>query len=201
MIRFRSILLALMLLIPAAGAIAIAPGGTLDGTGGLNERTPGVSERSPALAPSSIEVGDRATENVELPAEVENYRPQIVKKSTSTNDLDEGTSAASVRPEAQHKSVQQMDRAEKKAFRARVKNNKKDLKNALVKARKDKKENRSADDTELLLLVILAILLPPLAVYLYDGSITINFWISLILTLIFWLPGIIFALVYILGGF
>jgi len=42
--------------------------------------------------------------------------------------------------------------------------------------------------TNTLLLVILAILLPPLAVYLHEGVINSKFWISLILTLIFWLP-------------
>ena len=47
------------------------------------------------------------------------------------------------------------------------------------------------------LLVILAILLPPLAVYLLEG-LTTNFWIDVILTLFFWLPGIIFALYLIL---
>jgi len=47
------------------------------------------------------------------------------------------------------------------------------------------------------LLVILAILLPPLAVYLLEG-VTTNFWIDVILSLFFWLPGIIFALYLIL---
>lgn len=54
-------------------------------------------------------------------------------------------------------------------------------------------------DTNTLLLVILAILLPPLAVYLHQGEINNKFWISLLLTLLFWLPGIIYALVVILG--
>ncbi|HEY4650099.1 MAG TPA: YqaE/Pmp3 family membrane protein [Pontibacter sp.] len=41
--------------------------------------------------------------------------------------------------------------------------------------------------------IILAVLLPPLAVFLHDGIGT-TFWISLILTLLFWLPGVIYAL-------
>lgn len=52
--------------------------------------------------------------------------------------------------------------------------------------------------TNTLLLVILAILLPPLAVYLHEGAINNRFWISLLLTLLFWLPGIIYALIVIL---
>ncbi|RAU83482.1 YqaE/Pmp3 family membrane protein [Pontibacter arcticus] len=41
--------------------------------------------------------------------------------------------------------------------------------------------------------IILAILLPPLAVFLHDGIGT-SFWINIILTLLFFLPGIIHAL-------
>ncbi|GAB3815149.1 hypothetical protein GCM10028895_08940 [Pontibacter rugosus] len=41
--------------------------------------------------------------------------------------------------------------------------------------------------------IILAILLPPLAVFLHDGIGT-SFWINIILTLLFVLPGIIHAL-------
>jgi len=41
--------------------------------------------------------------------------------------------------------------------------------------------------------------LPPLAVYLHEGVINSKFWISLLLTLLFWLPGVIYALIVILG--
>jgi uncharacterized membrane protein YqaE (UPF0057 family) len=53
--------------------------------------------------------------------------------------------------------------------------------------------------TNTILLVILAILLPPLAVYLHEGVINTKFWISLLLTLLFWLPGVIYALIVVLG--
>jgi uncharacterized membrane protein YqaE (UPF0057 family) len=43
-------------------------------------------------------------------------------------------------------------------------------------------------------LIILAILLPPLAVYLHQGEINGKFWISVLLTLLFILPGIIYSL-------
>ncbi len=63
-------------------------------------------------------------------------------------------------------------------------------------------EKRSGGDpsTNTLLLVILAILLPPLAVYLHQGEINSKFWIDLILTLIFWIPGVVYALIVILGN-
>lgn len=57
----------------------------------------------------------------------------------------------------------------------------------------------SSDDVNQLLLLILAILLPPLAVFLVKGIGT-AFWISLILTLLlFWLPGVIHAILVVLG--
>jgi len=57
----------------------------------------------------------------------------------------------------------------------------------------------SNSETELILLIILALFLPPLAVYLYEGSWTKTVTINLILTLIFFLPGVIHALIVILG--
>ena len=62
-------------------------------------------------------------------------------------------------------------------------------------------KNGEADVEEgSLLLIILAILLPPLAVFLYEGAINTKFWISLVLTLLFFLPGIIYALLVITGN-
>ncbi|ALJ01095.1 hydrogenase expression protein [Rufibacter tibetensis] len=41
--------------------------------------------------------------------------------------------------------------------------------------------------------IILAILIPPLAVFLHEG-LGSRFWISLLLTLLFIIPGIVYAL-------
>ncbi len=83
---------------------------------------------------------------------------------------------------------------------------KKERKSRIKEARKEVKEFKKAKraggeaSTNTLLLVILAILLPPLAVYLHQGEINSKFWISLLLTLLFWLPGVIYALIVILGN-
>ncbi|MBI1780344.1 MAG: YqaE/Pmp3 family membrane protein [Sphingobacteriales bacterium] len=69
-----------------------------------------------------------------------------------------------------------------------------------VKDFKKSKRNGGEADTNTLLLVILAILLPPLAVYLHEGEINTKFWISLLLTILFWIPGVIYALIVILGN-
>jgi uncharacterized membrane protein YqaE (UPF0057 family) len=58
---------------------------------------------------------------------------------------------------------------------------------------KHKRSNAPASDVGLILLVILALLIPPLAVFLFEGS-TQRFWIDLILALVgygvgFWLLG------------
>jgi len=79
--------------------------------------------------------------------------------------------------------------------------NKKPRSSKMERKMKDDKGNsvRKADDM-LVLYVVLGILLPPLGVYLFEGSITNNFWLDLVLTLFFFLPGIVFALLVILGG-
>ncbi|MEI8193719.1 MAG: YqaE/Pmp3 family membrane protein [Flavobacteriia bacterium] len=57
--------------------------------------------------------------------------------------------------------------------------------------------SRRVDDV---VLAILCLFIPPLAVYLYEGGITQRFWINLILTLLFVLPGIIHAFLVIFVG-
>lgn len=83
-----------------------------------------------------------------------------------------------------------LTKAEKKARIAEVK-----------QMMKDYKEQKAAGEsgTNTLLLAILAILLPPLAVYLHENAINAKFWISLLLTLLFWIPGVIYALIVVLS--
>lgn len=69
-----------------------------------------------------------------------------------------------------------------------------------IKAFKAERKANNEPSTNTLLLVILAILLPPLAVYLHQGEINSKFWISLLLTLLFWVPGVIYALIVVLGN-
>ncbi len=60
---------------------------------------------------------------------------------------------------------------------------------------------KSADsDINKLLLVIITILLPPVGVLLYEGRLNSKFWISLLLTLLFYIPGLIYSLIVIFGG-
>jgi len=70
----------------------------------------------------------------------------------------------------------------------------------LFKEYRAAKKSRSDDDAKLILLAILAILLPPLAVYLKEEAFDVKFWISLVLmllvffTFVLWLVPAIYAL-------
>ncbi len=82
----------------------------------------------------------------------------------------------------------------RKEKRARIKEVKSEIKEF-----KAQKKAGSEPSTNQLLLIILAILLPPLAVYLHEGVINGKFWLDLLLTLLFFLPGVIYALIVVLG--
>ncbi len=73
----------------------------------------------------------------------------------------------------------------------------KEMKKSIKRAIKDYKSG--ASDEETLLLVIITILLPPLGMFLYEDEVNARFWISLLLTLLFYFPGLIYTLVIILG--
>ena len=92
-------------------------------------------------------------------------------------------------------SVNQFNQLSKKEKKHRINDVKKQ-----VKLFKENRRQGKADDEETILLVILAILLPPLAVYLHQDEINTKFWISLLLTLLFWVPGVIYALLVVLGS-
>lgn len=88
----------------------------------------------------------------------------------------------------------------------------KEMKKA-IKAFKAEKKAGGDISTNTLLEVIIAIFIPPLAVYLHEGETNNRFWISVLLTILGYLlfgfagvlflgslPGIIYALIVILGG-
>ena len=86
------------------------------------------------------------------------------------------------------------------------------LSQLLIGAKKDLVNSGSDSDVNLVLLVILAILIPPLAVYLKNKSIDKWFWITLILSLLgfmglffvygglFWLAAVVIAILYVLDA-
>ncbi|MFK8162795.1 MAG: YqaE/Pmp3 family membrane protein [Lewinella sp.] len=89
-----------------------------------------------------------------------------------------------------------MTPAERRAFK---KAQKQEMKEAVKQYKQDVKNGTRATDDNTILLVILAILLPPVAVLVHQEELNSKFWIALLLTLLFYLPGLIYALLVILG--
>lgn len=117
--------------------------------------------------------------------------PLAERKAPSEAAIQAGENlAASVQAWEEFKvNKDQLSRKERRQTRRALK---KDL-------RKSARDFRDAGDDDLLLLVIITILIPPLGMFLYEGDITNRFWISLLLTLLFYLPGLIYTLIVILG--
>lgn len=109
----------------------------------------------------------------------------VTTPSATTTEPDPATVKAAM------EEFRSLSRKERKA---RVK----EVKKAIKHFKAEKRAGKEPSDNTVLL-VILAILLPPLAVYLHQGEVNTKFWISLVLTLLFWLPGVIYALIVILG--
>jgi uncharacterized membrane protein YqaE (UPF0057 family) len=83
----------------------------------------------------------------------------------------------------------------KKASQEKKKISREDKKLIKSKIKQLVREKKEANDSNIntIILVILAILLPPLAVALVDG-ITGPFWLDILLTILFYVPGLIYAL-------
>lgn len=108
---------------------------------------------------------------------------------------DSAATASAMKEDAMKNALNEFKSLSKKERSQRLK----EAKAVLKKYKADKKAGNSTADTNTILLVILSIILPPLAVYLHENAVNGKFWLDLILTLIFWLPGLIYALVVVLS--
>lgn len=121
-------------------------------------------------------------------------QPSAVNKDSVSGDIQEGV-----------KGFNSLTKSEK---RSKIK----EMKQAIKSFKADKKAGKEVS-TNTLLQIILAIFIPPLAVYLHEGETNSKFWISVLLTIIGYLlfgfagvlflgslPGIIYALIVILGA-
>ena len=111
----------------------------------------------------------------------------LIKTDTSGN-------TATIDAVTLQKSLHEFNSLSKHERKSRIKEAK-----SYLKEYKAQKANGDDVSTNQILLVILAVLLPPLAVYLHENALNSKFWLSLLLTLLFWLPGLIYALIVILG--
>lgn len=75
----------------------------------------------------------------------------------------------------------------------------KEAKTAIKEFKKDKKAGKADGMTNTFLLVLITILIPPLGVFLHEGEINGKFWIDLLLTLLFYVPGLVYGLIVVLS--
>lgn len=106
------------------------------------------------------------------------------------------STSAAILPPAPTKTEAQIKEAVNE-FNSLSKNDKKEriskVKAAVQQYKANLKNGERIDDNKLLA-IIFAILIPPVGVVLYENKVTTKFWISLLLTFIFWLPGMIYSL-------
>ena len=130
-----------------------------------------------------------------VPAILLSFAIALIAAPVSATTLTVPVSASSTDPGKPDKAtidaaVKEFKSLNRKERRTRIKETKKVLK----EYRAEKKSGKAKRETDQVLLIILCILLPPLAVYLKEDEINSKFWISLLLTLLFWLPGVVYAL-------
>jgi uncharacterized membrane protein YqaE (UPF0057 family) len=103
---------------------------------------------------------------------------------------------AAILPPASNKTEAQIKEAVNE-FNSLSKTEKKDrvskVKTAIHQYKANLNNGERIDDNKLLA-IIFAILIPPVGVVLHENKVTTKFWISLLLTFIFWLPGMIYSL-------
>lgn len=125
---------------------------------------------------------EQATEKAEAP---------VLQASVETKIVAKPVKLAAVAPAPTETKTAVTDAKALESIKERIatmtKAEKKELKKELREAIKQSGSRTSIVE------IILALFIPPLAVYLHDGIGT-SFWISLILTLLFFIPGVIYAL-------
>lgn len=191
--KFKIVIAAVLALCLVEGAWAIAPGGALGGGGKSAQQHPQqegaiVSQPAQAAGPSATDTRQMEASDI---TPIKGTQGQPESKVAIGKPSSEGQ-AGNEFNEAEFAKIAS-ENARKKGVRSQLKQ--------ALKSYRDAQKSDSPDapnDSELLLYVILAFLLPPLAVGLYMNGLTTEFWICLLLTILFYIPGLIYALIVIL---
>lgn len=120
----------------------------------------------------------------------------VITSKTSTTDT---STTITTEPAMNDIVVEDAMREFKSLTRTERKTRMKEVKKMLREYKATKKAGGEVS-TNQVLLGILCVILPPLAVGLHQGEINGKFWLSLLLTLLFWLPGVIYALIVVFGN-
>jgi uncharacterized membrane protein YqaE (UPF0057 family) len=134
-------------------------------------------------------------ETVVMEQEQATVAPVVVAEVVAPVVTDKAETPA--KKETSNKIVRQEVRKEMKAAQKEMKSIEKGFTADASVATLDQASSSPLSDVDVILLVILAIILPPLAVGLHRGIGT-EFWISLLLTILFWIPGVIYAILVVL---
>ena len=118
------------------------------------------------------------------------FAPQANAVTVPTKPVTENPDPVAVKA-----AVESFKNLSGKEKRAKIK----EVKKAIKAYKASKKKAAEPIVTNTVLLVIITVLLPPLGVYLHQGEINSKFWISLLLTLLFYIPGLIYSLIVIFG--
>lgn len=194
--KLKFTIAALLTLCMMQGALAVAPGGAL-GSGSKKGRVEKESApRMEATGPESP-IMDPSMEAMET---------QVVTNTQEETPSIETTSKVNIGKKAQEgQSSNSFDAEDFDRLALNQMNKKearKELKERIKQLRQKVKNNEPASsmaDDMLILCVILCFFIPPLAVYLATGEIGFEFWLSLILTLLFFVPGVIYSLIVVLS--
>lgn len=146
-----------------------------------------VAPQQPLLV-TTQETPEIETNVVASANEAIDFEPKASPNFTKTTMTLENDSPKPVESDAYTKAAKKMEKKIAKKFNA--KNTSSTTVAPITKA-------PPAASGDMILYIILAILIPPLAVGLLYG-ITGKFWISLLLTLLFYIPGMIYSLIVVL---
>ncbi|MBN8665700.1 MAG: YqaE/Pmp3 family membrane protein [Chitinophagales bacterium] len=121
--------------------------------------------------------------------------PSVEAAAFSKPAMDDSTTLSAEESILLKESVQSFQSLSKKERKQRLQ----EAKKALRELKAAKAAGESSDNQ--VLAIIFAILIPPVGVIIKEkGQVTTKFWISLLLTLLFWLPGAIYALLVVTGN-
>ncbi|AHM58295.1 hypothetical protein D770_00085 [Flammeovirgaceae bacterium 311] len=118
----------------------------------------------------------------------------------------EAPAVKEITPKQQRKVLREL----RKELKGMTKEEKQEFQHQVVRQLKEQQLNSimSEDDQRepggsginTVLLTIITIFIPPLGVFLHQGEINSRFWISLVLTLLFYVPGLIYSLLVIFNA-
>lgn len=184
---------ALMILLSSCGSLSISQkrysrGLNIDWFSKKDEprKTPQPKVKKVKEAPVENIVGEN------IPASQEFESVEDIQTDQSFQDNSSVTETQSAPAQSSAASMKKQAKAVKKSAAFKAKELRKELKQKLNVSKKTEANSESNSDENLILLVILALFIPPLAVYLFYGSPETHFWINLILFLIFgglWFGG------------